>query len=414
MKTLLSTLTAVAGLACATLGAAAQSVSITVDPSDVRQTVKFGTDIKLTVSAVDSGNTASILDGFQDLGFDLVRVPIFASRTLDPQDPFYDVVWRVSDLIEDRGMLLFASPANGDGEVGLPGEQKHGDFLKSATSSYTYGLDPDLYAAYLDTYLNYMRVNDAAVTYLGLFNEDPAGAGIYSATLAAMTDTSPLIIGGEYIWLQGTVSRAAAMAGVSDIVGSHFFDDDVIADASEDSTWANLITNASPKSVWFTESTRFGRGSTNYMRLVNGLNHIIPAIQGGVERVVIYQGAPRLVNYQGVAQPYRYSGTKQFIASAAGSVVASTTSDYTVRTANFLDGNILHTNITNTETVDRTVTITLSGGYLAQGNSTQTNWSATAEGVAEPTNVLDEASSWTVTVPAQSYVHISTPVVLDD
>lgn len=414
MKKRLSALVASTFAFIGAVGASAQTVSINVDPSDVRQNVKFGTDVKLTVSQVDSGNTAAVLDGFLDLGFDMVRVPIFASRTLEPLDPYYEKVWRVSDQVEDRGMLVFASPANGNGEIGLPGAQKHGDFLKSAGSVYTYGLDPALYAAYLDTYLNYMRLNDAAVTYLGLFNEDPAGASIYSATVSAMVDQSPLIIGGEYIWLQGTVSRASALRAVSDIIGSHFFDDGVIADVDEDGTWATLVANASPKPTWFTESTRYSRGNTNYLKLVNGLNHIIPAIQGGVERVVIYQGAPRLVTYQGNPIAYRYSGTKQFIAGSAGPVVGSSTSDISVRTVNFLNGNILHTNITNTNTVARTVTISLGGGYIAQGNSVQTNWAAGAEGVAEPTTVLDEANQWTVTVPAQSYVHIATTVIFDD
>lgn len=407
-------LTAAGGLTFAlTMPALAQS--LVVSPIDQKQSVAFGADIKLTLQSVDDGNTTGVLDRFVEMGFDMVRVPIFAMRTLEnPYDTYYDRVWRVSDLAEDRGMKIFASVANGDGE----GTETHnaGKFDASLTCNCAYNvydLNLTAYAAYLDTFIDYMRVNDAAVTYLGPYNEDPADNSDYRKIWNQMVETAFTRVGVESWALSTGVATAPDVRDQLDVVGAHFYDDDVIADDLEAAEWAALVSAADGRPAWFTESSRYrkGSGQTTLQGLIDGLNHFIPAINGGVDRVIVYQAANRLVWYNGGYVANKGRGTGHFINNSSGYVVPSSLSGTTsMRTVSFLDGDTLDVHITNIDLTDQTVTISFEDGFAANGLVTRTEWTSAGEGLTSAVSV-DNEHALSVSVSGESYVHLSIPLV---
>lgn len=382
---------------------------VAIDLHDTRQSVAFGTDIKLTLSRVAAGDPDRVLDQFQALGFDMVRLPFYPIRTLDPYDPFYDVVWDISDKVEDRGFLVFGSVANGDGDQRnwLHRGEKFGDFLKCNCPGSLYRLDMEAYAAYVDQYVALMRDHDAALDVLGPFNEDRASAGDYRRLLGHMDETDFVMVGNEGWHLLNATDHAPEVNAFMDVVGAHFYDDKDIPDRLEEKAWADMVQAADGKPVWFTESTRFIDGSgKRHLDLVYGLNHIIPALRGGVERVVIYQGAPRLVTFTGDPVPYRYSGTKQFIAGTPGVLVGSRTSaPGRLRTVSFVDEGTLHTHVTNAQDVGQILTVSLDGGTFADEAMEVVVWSSNQEG--ERVSVLpDDQQQFQLHLPAQSYVYI--------
>lgn len=397
--------------ACATVmpGSSGEHVTIAVDPGDMHQSVAFGADIKLTLSRVAAGDPEAVLDRFEQLGFDMVRLPFYPVRSLEPYDPFYDQVWDIADRVEDRGFLVFGSVANGDGDQRnwLHRGEKFGDFLKCNCPGNLYQLNHRAYAKYLDQYLAYMRDNDAQVHILGPFNEDRGRPRDYQRLLSQMQETNFILIGNEGWHLRNAITHAPDVNAFMDVVGAHFYDDKLIPDAQEASVWADMVAAGEGKPVWFTESTRFYHPSgKRHLELVLGLNNIIPAIRGGVERVIVYQVAPRLVGYDGRKVPFRYSGMKHFIAGAKGVRVSSTSSEPgDVRTVSFRDGDVLHAHITNDQDTPRQVTLSLGHSFGAAGEALVATWSALGEGRESQTPPLPDGTLL-VDLPGESYVYV--------
>lgn len=388
----------------------AADAEITVDPNNVQQSVKFAADIKLTLKGVADGNTSLVLDRFIELGMDMLRVPIYMTR--DINDIFYDKVYDVADQAEDKGMTIFASVANGDGD--LNNNLHHADKFDSSffcNCAYNvYNLNLTKYAAYLDDYVENMALNDAKVNILGPYNEDTADNSDYRKIWDQMTNSDFLRIGVESWALDVAPTTYADVSNRIDIAGAHFYDDGQFARSTHDSLWSNFTSATGTAPGWFTESTRLSvGGNTTMQNVVAGLEHIIPAIRGGVERVVVYQTANRLVWYNGGTVAYKFSAFKQFINNSTGNVVASSADTADIRTVSFKNGNNVSINITNPSSVSKSVNVILDSNYKTDGLVTRTVWETGSEGVAN-SYTLNNNAQWTVTVPAESYVHLDVPV----
>lgn len=386
----------------------ANASTISINPANKNQAVTFGADIKLTLKGVDDGNTSGVLDRFVEMGMDMVRVPIYTTR--DISDPFYDRVYRVADLAEDKGLKIFASVANGDGDQN--NNLHHADKFKTSlfcNCTYNiYNLNLTAYAQYLDDYLDNMDINDASVDILGPYNEDDADNSDYSKIWSQMVRSDFQKIGVETYALQAGINKVDDVENQLDIVGAHFYDDTNFSYTQKSTKW-NELANTSSHPTWFTESTRYALGSTDLESARLGLEHFIPAIRGGAEKVIIYQAANRLVWYNGGTRAYRFSTAKHFISNANGQMVDSSSDDNELTTVSFVDNGNLSTNITNSGNSSKTVTISLQNGYKTAGLVSRTIWTDTAEGVAN-TYTLNNNASWNITVPAGSYVHLDIPL----
>ena len=389
------------------IASACDASLVRINPSKQRQIVTFGADVKLTLRGVDEGNTEQIMDRFVELGMDMLRVPIYTTRELN--DPFYERVYRVSDIAEDKGLTLFASVANGDGDQNnnLHHSDKFGDFLKCNCPYNIYDLNLTAYSSYLDDYLANMVSNDAKVDILGPYNEDNAENSDYRKIWDQMNRSDFQKIGVETWALEAGISRTPDVIDQLDIVGSHFYDDDAISVSEYDKKWANFVAEAGEKPAWFTESTRYQVGGVSAMAQARmGIEHFIPAIRMGVERVIIYQTANRIVWYNGSIRPYRFSSLKHFIQNATGPRLVSTSDDLDIKTVSFMNGEDVSVNITNSSDVDKTVTVKFTKGHQASGTVTRTVWQEGVEG-EQNAYVLGGNRSWDITVPANSYVHLN-------
>lgn len=409
-KTLLAS--AVALTLAPSLVQAADAV-ISVSPGNTKQSVKFAADVKLTLKGVAEGNTEQVLNRFIELGMDMIRVPIYMTRDID--DPFYDKLYTVADLAEDKGMTIFASVANGDGDEN--NNLHHADKFDSSficNCDYNiYSLNLTKYSAYLDDYLDNMEANDAKVDILGPYNEDAADNSDYSKIWNQMTRSDFQRIGVETWALDVAPTTYADVADQIDIAGAHFYDDDQFDRSTHESYWENFTNATGTTPAWFTESTRLSvGGNTTMQNVVAGLEHIIPSIRAGVERVVVYQTANRLVWYNGGKVSYKFSAFKQFLTNATGNVVDSSADTSDIRTVSFVDGDTLSVNITNPTSSSMSVQISLQDSYKTNGLITRTVWEDGSEGTAN-SYTLSNNASWTVTVPAESYVHLDVPVRQD-
>lgn len=400
-------------LAVTLLSAMTLSVSsetVTIDPSDKHQNVSFGADIKLTLNNVYEGDPDAVIEKFVDMGMDMIRVPIYTTRTIN--DDFYEKVYSVSDIAEDNGLQIFASVANGDGDEN--NNLHHADKFSSALicSSCTYNLyslNLTAYAKYLDDYLDNMDINDAHVDVLGPYNEDSADDSDYAKIWDQMVRNDFSRIGVETYALLAAAPKIDDVGDRLDIVGAHFYDDSEIDVEQLDDEWATLVAKADTLPTWFTESTRYSQGSTDMEAARLGIEHFIPAIRGGVERVIIYQAANRLVWYNGGTRAYRFSATKNFITNASGQVVTSTSDNSDIKTVSFVNKDNLSINLTNSSDSDKTVTISLINDYKTNGLITRTVWQEGSEG-ASNSYTLNNNENWNVSVPAGSYVHLDVPV----
>lgn len=390
----------------------AADTQIEIFPEQKKQQVKFGADIKLTIKNVADGNTSKVMDRFIEMGMDMVRLPFFPIR--DVTDPFYDKVFKVADIAEDKGLILFASVANGDGDANnwLHGAHKFSDKLicQSNCPKTFYNINLTAYAEYMDAFLDQMALHDAKVTFLGPFNEDRGAVSDYQQIWQQMHNNDFKRIGPELWGLGNSIIDTPKLLDLVDVVGSHFYDDSANKVDIHDSQWAALTEAANGKEVWFTEATRFEASNNDMTNLRTGLEHIFPSIRGGAERVIFYQAANRFVWYNGGTRAYRFSGVKQFTANAIGNVVDSTSDDSAVKTVSFYDAGVLKVNITNGHLTPQITMINLKGNYAALGNGSQVLWTSEVEaGLSEI--AFDDSPCWTLTVPANSYLQLSVPVV---
>ncbi len=345
---------------------------------------------------------------------DLVRMPIFGTRAID--DPYNQIIWDTAITAQEKGLLIFPSIANGDGVMNnLHNAAKFGSFLKCACPFNVYSLNYDAYSVFIDDYIDALRANGVSIDYLGPFNEDPAAASDYRKLWEKMTESEFSRVGVETWALKTGVTTAANVSEHLDIAGSHFYDDDKIAEAEHTATWENFVSVASAanKPAWFTESTRFSIGETEMEKTVNGINQIFPAIRGGVERVIIYQAANRLVWYNGTGRNFRFRPLKQFITSSLDKKVAASTSNLNeIKVLAFVneESNLLSINLTNKSAEDKSIRVQLKNSYKGDGTTTRTIFTNEQQGAVNtyPMN----GGAWRVLVPAYSYVHLDTPIKL--
>lgn len=389
-------------LALSLAAVASAEITIEIDPLRKRQAVQWGADIKLTLKSVDQGNTAAVIDRFQELEMTVLRLPIFATRKLD--DPFHDKVYRVAKLGHEAGMKIFLSVANGNGTgKDLHNASKFGDFLKSSNSNYLYKLGPQKYGAYLTGHLDALAERDIPVAVLGPFNEDPAKASALKAVFTAVGRGDYKRIGLETWSLKSGLSKARGLAGEVDIIGSHCYDDDkVIAD----SIWYQLSENATRKPTWFTESTRYRASGDSMEDTRTGIEHFISAVRGGAECIIIYQTAGRIVKYDANVRPRKFGSLKHFIANSRGAIVGSRTTSDDISTVTFRDDDKLQVHITHRGDNDESVRLSLLGPLRLHGDARRATWTDTDE-LPDKMIVAIEQDDVVLTLPPNSYIQLT-------
>ena len=390
----------------------AQNLTISINPKNTNQNVDFGGDGKLTIKDWAEKNvsvTAQKLYGDMDLN--ILRVPIFALQPIN--DSIYDNVITVIQAVQavNPQVKIFASIANGDGYgADYHGASKFPESMRGCCDYNVYDLNLTAYAAYLDSFMQRMNEASINIDYLGPWNEDPASASDHSKTFAQMNNLgNTQKVGLERWGLLSSVSNVNDIEDHTDIIGSHFYDDDTISD--KDATWASLV-NASSNPVWYTESTRYSTAD-NVGLLIAGMDNIFPSIRSGAEAVIFYQVVKRFVYANGSELPIKYSGFKNLVNNASGKAVAQTTSsDENVSAVSFANGNTLSIHIINKNTSSQLASINLGNNQKASGTIVRTIWDEDNTEVSNQYN-LGGNSAWNVTLPANSYVHLNVPFIND-
>lgn len=383
-----------------------------VNPDVLKQEISFGGDGKLTIkdwAEKDVNSTCQYL--FSDMNLQVLRIPIFALQSID--DPIYDKVITVASKAKSKNpnVKIFASLANGDGY----GNQYHGadkfpGWMKGCCPYNIYDMNLDAYAGYLDRFVERMNDGGVQIDYLGPWNEDDADADDHRKVFDQMDELGyAQRIGVERWSLQNSINEVGGINSKIDIAGSHFYDDDQIPESSWRDKWQDLVNNSSDP-VWYTEATRYETGD-GIEKLVNGMNNIFPAIRGGAEHVVFYQVVKRFVYANGTILPIKYSGFKNIVNNATGKrrVPSWTTASNDVKVVSFAKNKSLSVHLINLTSNSKTTRIYLKNGYKAQGTITRTIWTSSETESSNSYN-LSGQTSWNVTVPANSYVHVDVPL----
>ncbi len=391
------------------LSALAQDLTVSVNPADRGQQVIFGGDGKLTIkdwAEKSVGNTSQKL--FGEMALEILRIPIFALQPIE--DTIYDNVITVVNAVKsvNPNVKIFASIANGDGY----GKDHHGadkfpSSMRGCCSYNVYSLNLTAYANYIDKFINRMAEAGISIDYLGPWNEDPADDSDHRKVFDQMNNLGNTKRVGLERW--GLLTSIADVDDVEDrvdIIGSHFYDDERIGD--RDAAWKNLV-DKSADPVWYTESTRYST-QDNMNLLIAGMENIFPGIRAGVESVIFYQVVKRFVYANGSALPIKYSGFKNLVNNSQNkNVVPSNSNDVLVKTVGFSDGNTLSLHFTNTHGTSKRTKILLENGYSANGTVTRTIWDANNTEVSNAYR-LGGNTSWNITLPANSYVHLEVPL----
>ena len=197
--------------------------------------------------------------------------------------------------------------------------------------------------------------------------------------------------------------------GQFDIAASHDYttvedptwEDDADSLLSAYAKWSTM-RGSGDLPVWFTESTLFGKSTTF------GIAHMLPAITGGVARIIIYQAVDRLVWANG-GEATHYDATHELITYSKGMGAArdvSTTARELIAAA-FLKDAVLHVHLCNVgETRQGNVTIGLGGEYAITSASLATF--GDSGGTPEPASVqVTSRSELQIDIGADTYAHIT-------
>lgn len=388
-------------------------VSITVNPAILNQNVVFGGDAKLSAKGWAEGNTQQVANLLHnEMKMDVLRIPLYAMR--DASDPFYQNVVDIMNatLEANPDVRFFASVANGDGDEQnwLHGAAKFPEWMKTQPGN-IYNLNLEAYANVWDEYILMLHDNDLDAQHIGPFNEDQANSNDYFQVFSNMEQLGQRNRVGLESWaLQTAINTVNNLQGGLDIVGSHFFDDETIPPQNWDSKWAELV-NKSSRPVWFTEATRF-RIPDNIDHLIWGMEHMFPSLRAGVEKLIIYQTVPRLVQYNGTLRPKKYTGVKNLVNNAYDKrVVPSASSDLDIRVVAFARDQELSIHLVNKRNTEVDLELVLTNDYEALGLVNKSVW--TASQTEATSEYAQGGSSWTETLPAWSYVHLSIPLNMD-
>ncbi|MCG8696844.1 MAG: hypothetical protein MI922_02225, partial [Bacteroidales bacterium] len=382
----------------------AQDLTVTIDPGISHQEVTFGGDGKLKIKVWAEGNVSSSCQKlFNDMKLQTLRIPIFVLQ--DINDPIYDNVITVCNEAKAKNpnLKIFASVANGDGYgTDYHGAEKFPASMRGCCSYNVYSLNLSAYAAYLDSFMDRMSNAGVTVDYLGPFNEDPADDSDYRKTFNQMTKLgNTKKVGLERWGLLSSINDVNDVEDRVDIIGSHIYDDANIA--NPENSWSSLVTQSS-KPVWYTEATRYST-TDGIDQLVAGMENIIDPMNAGVEHIIFYQVVKRFVYANGSPLTKKYTGFKNMVNSSFGkSVVESNSSDDNIDVVVFGKDNNLSIHLINKTAVEKKAKMKLVNGYLANGNADRTIWTSTDTEVTNSYN-LSNRTSWTVTLPANSYVN---------
>ncbi len=331
----------------------AHAQTIKVYPgSPVGGGVTFGADVKLTLFKIT--DASAVNDKFNELGVDLVRVPIVAHW--GSTDNRYDTIRDYVADAKQQGFSIFASVANTNG-VAKPdgalddahGADKFPNWLKCSGACAP--SDRGLYDVQLSRYKNYLQevVNNqiSGVNWVGPWNEDPATVNDYTKT-----DFGKLVVGSELWSLEKSDANLIQLGGVIDIAGAHNYDNDSNLLVAY-SDWKNFVSKGGD---WFTESTLFGNS------LAQGIAHMLPAISAGVRKVIIYQTVPRIVSNDG-KNTGKFNAVKEFIANSKGKGAALKveTNNANYVAAAFTSGSKLILHVCNISASTATVYVNLQG-----------------------------------------------------
>ena len=387
----------------------AQDLTVSINPADTQQQVSFGGDGKLTIkdwAELNVNTTARKLYG--DMQLEVIRVPIFALQPIN--DNIYDNVITVVRAVQavNPDVKVFASIANGDGYgTDFHGASKFPASMRGCCEFNVYDLNLTAYAAYLDAFMQ--RMNDAGITidYLAPWNEDPGDDSDHRKVFNQMKKLgNTQKVGLERFGLLTSIADVDDVEDVTDIIGSHFYDDARIT--NPDASWKSLV-DASADPVWYTEATRYSTGD-NIGLLIAGMNNIFPSIRAGVENVTFYQVVRRFVFANGNELPIKYSGFKNLVNNSNGKVVANTTStDAEVSVVSFTDQDTLSIHIINKNSTTELARINLESRYRADGRVTRTIWDSNNTEVANSYN-LNGNQGWNVVLPANAYIHLEVPL----
>lgn len=382
---------------------------IYIYPNNTHQQVTFGGDGKLTIKDWAEKNVSSTSQQlFGDMNLKILRVPIFALQSID--DPIYDNVITVIQEVQsvNSNVKIFASIANGDGYgTDHHGADKFPSYMKGCCSYNVYTLNLTSYASYLDSFMTRMSSAGITIDYLGPWNEDPADDSDHNKVFSQMNNLGNTQKVGLERWaLQTSVNDVDDVEDRTDIIGSHFYDDDAISDW--DATWASLV-NSSADPVWYTEATRYSTND-NIDNLVAGMDNIFPAMRSGAEAVIFYQVVKRFVYANGSPLNIKYSGFKNLVNKSNGkNVITSTSSDNNINVVAFAGTSKVSVHLVNKNTSSKTVKLRLQNGYGASGTVTRTIWDSSNTEVSN-SYTLNGNTNWNVTLPAGSYVHVDIPV----
>ncbi len=390
--------------------AAPVAVTLTVGQPLSPRPVVWGADAKLSAKPwAESPHAADITRRvFVEGGFDVFRVPIYAMRSAD--DPIYA---GIAGLARDAKHLnpalkIFASVANGDGDRRnwLHGKEKFPESMLGGRGVYT--LRHEIYAAAVDDYLRMMQAKEAPVDWLGIFNEDPARADDYRRIYRELKAAKGITRVGVETWaLRAGVRTTPALAPLSDIIGSHFYDDTEsdapIPRAEWKKSWRALVNAADGKPVWFTEATDFrGFEYDSITDLLDGLARLFPALNAGIDGVVIYQVVPRLVNYRNAIAETKWSGFQALIQSTRRGVRLATSHngpvEFDALVCTLPERGSLDLHLLNSTTQE--LTVTLAGLRVAASASARI-WSAQSDG---DTRELSLGPDQTLTLPPRTYL----------
>ncbi len=321
--------------------------------------VTYGTDVKLTLFRIT--NHDAVNQKFRDLGMDVVRVPVVAHW--GSGDNRYGTISSYANNAKGKGLNIFASIANSNGLFKPNGDlddahngAKFPAWMKCASAGGTqscnssqkglYGIKLPKYRSYLQNVVVNMIGN---ASWVGPWNEDNAAVNDYS-----QLDWGMPVVGAELWNLANSDQEMAQVGGVIDIGGAHHYDNNSnLLSAYTD--WNNFRTAGGD---WFTESTLFAKSTAQ------GIAHILPAISGGMKKVLIYQGVPRLVSPDGTKGPH-YDAVDELIKNSVGMGAARKVEvnhkDYVA--AAFKSGSQLHLHVVNAGSTTQTVFVNLKQGY---------------------------------------------------
>jgi len=380
--------------------------SISVYPDEIRQSIQFGGDGKLTIKDwAEQALAQTSIQLFQEMNMDLVRIPIFTRIPIE--DTIYAQTAAVVKAIQAvrPDVQVFASVANGDGYAhnNLHREKKFPDDWIGCCPEHVYQLDLVKYAKYLDAFMLRMKALEVPIHYLGPFNEDRAFAKEYETIYAQMQELGATQkVGLERYHLAAAVDDQAAVEAQSDIIGSHYFDDTDRAKGA--ALWQQLVEEAKHP-VWFTESTRF-KIPDGIENLVNGLGHIFPAINAGVERVIFYQVIPRFIKADGAILPIKYSGFRSFVNSFdQARVIQSASSDTHISIVAHRTDDSLQLHLLNHYEQEKRVAIHFPGNDGVAQEATLLIWDENSTGKTSTHSFLAEQDGGLL-LPAQSYVQL--------